>query len=284
MAPLPTESRIFADRYMRDLRLREATLSSKMNQGSDKWADAFYAFYHRVGYAGSPVKRARMVRDMTNFLNDSVGDGAHFLLDCGGGKRSAGLMFATLSAGTNPFAGVHEEGVNITQHNIITHRNGDLRVLPDLSIAYVSKHAIGRLHQLGHDLSNMKATCVLACVGILGLITRESDKHIDGQLNLIYDDTLITGSLKHAVTCVNGKDDINGTLYDARTALLADSVVDQEMVTQGKHATIAVAKWLDDRTVARSFNLKLADTIPYIPRRDDYTIQHGIIDARRSNT
>ena len=284
MAPLPTESRIFADRYMRDLRQREATLSSKITSGTDKWADAFYEFYQRVGHAGSPVKRARMIGNMTTFLNESVSDGAHFLLDCAGGKRSAGLMLATMSAGQNPFAGVHEEGVNIAQHNIISHRNGDLRVLPDLSIAYVSKHAIGRLHERGHDLSNTKATCVLACVGILGLITRDSAKHVDGQLNLIYDDTLITGSLKHAVTCINGKDDINGTIFDARTALLTESVTDREMVTQGKYATHAVAKWLDDRTIHPSVNLKLADTIPFIPRRDDYTIQHGIIDARRSNT
>lgn len=283
MAPLPTESRIFADRYMRDLRQREKTFAHRISPGTVNWGDAMFSFYERAGHAGSPVKRARMIRDLTNYLNESVGEGAHFLLDCGGAKRSAGLMFATLSAGENPFLGVDEEGVNVTQHNIISCRNGDLRVLPDMGIAYISKHAIGRLHERGHDLSNSKATCVVACVGILGLLTRESVKHVDGGLCMRYDDTLIVGSLKHAVKCVNGKDNINGTLYDVRTALLADSVVDQQMLDQGVMATHAVAKWLDDRTIARSFNLKLADTIPFIPRRDDYTTQHAIEDTKRSN-
>jgi hypothetical protein len=265
---------------MRDLRQRERKFAEKIAPGNTNWADAAFAFYHSVGRAGSPIKRARMINELTNFLNETVGEGAHFLLDCGGAKRSAGLMFATLSAGENPFLGVNEEGVNITTHNIISHRNGDLRVLPDMGIAYVSKHAIGRLHERGHDLDNMKATCVLACVGILGLLTRDSAKHVDGGLCLRYDDTLIVGSLKHALKCVNGKDDINATLFDVRTALLADSVTDQQMLTQGAWATNAVAKWLDDRTVARSVNLQLAETIPFIPRRDDFTTQHAVEDQR----
>lgn len=280
MAPLPTESRIFADRYMRDLRQREASFSNRISRNTTNWADAMYSFYQRVGHAGSPLKRARMIRDLTNDLNEGVMEGAHFLLDCGGANRSAGLMFAAMSAGENPFLGVDEEGVNITQYNIISQRNGDLYVLPDLDIAYVSKHAIGRLHERGHDLTNMKATCVLACVGILGLLTRDSAKHVDGGLCLQYDDTMIVGSLKHATKCVNGKHDINATLFDVRTALLASDIVDPVMRKQGALATHAVAKWLDDRTVSSSFNLKLAESIPFIPRREDFTTLHGVEDQR----
>lgn len=282
MSPLPTESRIFADRYMRDLRRAEAKMSNLIAPGTSNWNDAMLAFFERVADEGSPLKRAKTVLKMTHFLNDSVVEGSHFLLDSGGGKRSAGLMFATMSAGENPFVGVDEEGVLVTKHMLVTRRNGSIRVLPDVCMAYISKHAVGRMHERGHNLSDSKASCIMACIGILGLLTRDSEKHIDSGLCMQYDDTLVVGSLKHAMKNIREGVDINGTLYDVRTALPVETVANREMLEQGVHATNAVAKWLDDRTISRKANVKTAETIPFMPRRDDYTLASATPD-RRSN-
>ena len=279
MAPLPTKSRIFADRYRRDLKQREAHLAGKITAGAKTWTEAMHVFSESVMDAGSPIKRADMILKLTNFLNDSIEEGAHFLLDCGKGKRTGGVIFATLSAGENPLLGVDEEGVCIAKHHVLSRRNGLISAISGTDIAFVSKHAIGRLHERGHDLSNSKATCVLACVGILGLLTRNSSKHVDGGLSMVYDDTLIVGSLKHAVRDI-GKHEINGTFFDVRTALHTDQVIRPEMIDQGVRATNAVAAWLDDRTISRSHNTKLAEAIPFLPARDDYSFQHAVIDQR----
>jgi hypothetical protein len=281
MAPLPTESRIFADRYRRDLKRREAVLAERIAPGTKTWSDALAALFERIDRAGSPIKRASLIQRLTEYLNDSIPDGAHFLLDHGGGQRSAGLMFATLSAGEHPLVGVNEEGVNIVQHMVLSRRNGTITASSGADLAFISKHAIGRLHERGHNLSDMKATCVLACVGILGVLTRSSVKHIDSGLALHYDDTLIVGSLKHALQQMEGGGErrYNGTFFDVRTALPADEVRSREMLEQGAYATRAVASWLDDRGVSKALTQKLADTIPFLPRREDYTS----LTATRSN-
>jgi hypothetical protein len=282
MAPLPTESRIFADRYRRELKRREAAFANRISPGTNTWSDAVFSFFESIDKAGSPIKRASLIHKLTDYLNENVHEGAHFLLDCGGAKRSAGLMFATLSAGEHPLVGIEEEGVNIRQHFVMSQRNGAISAMSGTDIAYVSRHAIGRLHERGCDLTDMKATCALACVGIIGLLTRGCSKHIDGQMSLVYDDTLITGSLKHALKNVNGDGrEINGTFYDVRTALPTYDYQNQAVIDQGVQASHAVAGWLDNRTISRKANNKLGETIPFLPRRDDdYTFQHAVMDQR----
>jgi hypothetical protein len=277
MAPLPTASRIFADQYMRDIKRREKKFSDQISPGTNNWTAAMFAFFDKVGNTGSPIKRSQMIRQLTQDLNNTAEHGAHFLLDYGGSNRSAGVMFATLSAGEHPLLGVDEEGVLITKHMIVTRRNGSLSVLPDVCIAYVCKHAIGRLHERGCDFDNSKASCVMACVGILGLLTRDCNKHVDGGLSIRYEDTLIVGSLKHAVKTVGyTPKEINGTLFDVRSALPIDETTNYELLSQGHYATHAVAKWLDYRTISREANSKLAEDIPYLPARDDYTTSRAV--------
>jgi hypothetical protein len=282
MAPLPTTSRIFADRYRRDLKKREAAISDRIAPGTKTWGDALYAFFDRIDKAGSPIKRAAMIKRLSVYLNDNVGEGTHFILDQGGQHRSAGVLFATLSAGVHPLVGVEEEGVNIAHHYVMSRRNGAISASSGTDIAFISRHAIGRLHERGHSLTDNKASCVLACVGILGLLTRGSSKHVNGGLCLQYDDTLIVGSLKHALQRV-GDDGrkVNGTVYDVRTALLTEEVNSQAMREQGIHATIAVAKWLDNRGIGRE-NEALAESIPYMPRREDYASQNATIDQKET--
>ena len=277
MSSIPTESRIFADRYMRELRKREALHSNRLSPGKKQWTDALLDVFDEVGNLGSPLKRAARVRAIAEYLNKAVerDDGfAHFVLDYGGSNRSAGLLLATLGVGEHPIQGVHEEGVNILHHFITSRRSGEVKACADLNLGYISKHALARMHERGLDMDADGTTGVLACIGVLGIILRYSEKHTDSGMCLRFDDTLIVGSLKHAVKDVGGGRGVKCTLFDVRTALPAHEVTDRRMVEQGRLATLAVDEWIKERSLADPLIARLAATIPYLPRReDDYTLQ-----------
>jgi hypothetical protein len=276
MATIPTESRIFADRYLREMLRREALHADRISPGTKTWRDALPALYARMRQSGSPTRQAATLRKAITYLTSvKLGDCAHTTIGHTGASRSAFLTFATFSAGQHPLIGVDEEGINIVQHFVSCERGGSAKLISDLNLAYISKHAIGRLHERELDLTNDGATGAFAFIGMLGYLTRDSEKHIAGELCLHFGDTLVVGSLKHAPKEADDGREFNGTFYDVRTALPADEVSNQDMLEQGRVASHVVAAWFadppdDDRT--------LADQIPFLPRRaDDYTLRSAVV-------
>lgn len=277
MSPIPTESRIFADRYMRELRKREALHSNRLAPGTKNWTDAMLTIFDHVGNIPNPIKRAKRIREIGDYLDKAIDtdDGfAHFVLDVGGSNRSAGLVLATLGVGEHPIQGVREDGINILHHFIMSRRGGEVRACADLNLAYISKHALARMHERGLNMDADALTGVLSCIGVTGIILRHAEQHADGGMCLLFDDTLIVGSLKNALKDLGGGKGVECALFDVRTALPADEVKDRRMVEQGRLATHAVNAWLAQRTLATPALDKLAASIPVLPRReDDYTLQ-----------
>lgn len=276
MATIPTESRIFADRYFRDMRRLEALHAGRISPGTKTWRDALSALFEHMRNSTSPTGQATILRKATAYLYGiRPEDRAHFMIGDTGASRSALLTFATYSAGLHPLIGVDEEGIKIMQHIIRCERNGRAAAVYDIELAYISKHAIGRLHERECDLTRGGATGSLTFIGVLGLLTRDSEKHVAGELCLHLGDTLVVGSLKHPLKRLDDGRQINGTFYDVRTVLPADEVGNQDMLEQGRIASSVVAAWFadppdDDRT--------LADQIPFLPRRaDDYTLRAAVV-------
>jgi hypothetical protein len=275
MSTIPTESRIFADRNLRELRRLEALHAGRIAPGARTWREALSALYDRIGRAGGPKQQTAILRSTMDYL-DSVQneDCCHIVLTAASRSRSATLCFATLSAGQHPFLGACEEGVNIMAHAIRIQRDGCSSGFSDVDIAYVSKHAIGRLHEREH-VSGDNLRGVLGYIGVLGHLTRHSEKHITGQLCLYLGDALVVGSLKHgpqyAENDLGGGRAIDGTFYDVRTVLPADEVRNQDWIEQGLIAGHVVKSWFTDQPDDDS---RLADEIPFLPRReDDYTLR-----------
>jgi hypothetical protein len=275
MSPIPTLSRIFADRNLRELRRLEALHAGHIAPGARTWREALSALYDRLGRAGGPKQQTAILRSTIDYL-DSIPneDCCHIMIAACSRSRSATLYFATLSAGQHPFRGASEEGVNIMAHAIHSQRDGTSSGFSDVDIAYVSKHAIGRLHEREH-VSDDNLRGVLGYIGVLGHLTRHSEKHITGQLCLYLGDALVVGSLKHgpqyAENDLGGGHAINGTFLDIRTVLPADEVRNQDWIEQGLIAGHVVKSWFTDRPDDDS---KLADAIPFLPRReDDYTMR-----------
>lgn len=265
MAAIPTESRIFADRYLRDVRRLEALHAGYISPGTKRWRDALQALYARMGRNGSPAKQAAVLRKAAAYLNGvNLEDRAHFMISHSSASRSALMCFMGFSAGEHPLLGVDEEGLNITQHLIRCGRAGSAHLISDVPLSYVSKHAMGRLHERDRDLTSGGVTGVFAFVGVLGYLTKDSEKHIAGELCLHFGNTLVVGSLKHASARAVDGCKLNGTLYDVRTVLPADEVSNSDMLKQGRIASHVVASWFadppdDDRV--------LAEQIPFLPRR-----------------
>jgi hypothetical protein len=114
---------------------------------------------------------------------------------------------------------------------------------------------------------------ILAYISALGYLTRNSQKHVAGELCLPGGD--VVGSLKHSRKPVDNGGSLNSTFYDVRTALPADEVRNLEMLEQDRIASLVVIQWFanppdDDRP--------LADRIPFLPRRpDDYTLRSAVV-------
>jgi hypothetical protein len=275
---VPTESMIFAKYLCRDLRDREARHANHLAPGTKLWRDAIPAIAANFDNI-SPVKQAAIVRNAATYLSsdEATSNYAHLVLDAHSAKRSSLLAVATLTPGLHPFVGNGEKGVSTMLHVVRNHRNGDYHMLSDIDLTFVSGHALARMHERGCDLTRNKATGVLACLGILGLITRGAKKHHEGEISLRYDDLLITGSLKHAAKPTGEGTYINGTVLDVRTVLEADGA-HTGMLHQGEQAAKAVAAWLEKRPADDCD--ELADLIPYRPRReDDYTMK--VTNAKR---
>lgn len=280
MSPLPTASRIFVEQYCRAVRANEAHNAARLSPGTKTWVDALQALYTRMLKVGSPVKRATMLRKAIDHVDSlKPDDGVPIRFFSHAASRSASLCLATFSAGMHPLQGVDEEGVRIVLHMLDCERNGSVDLRYGIDLAYVCKHAIGRLHERGFDLTKGQATGVLAFAGILGHLTRHSAKHFRGELCLHFGDTLLVGSLKHAGKLLHthtGTRKIDGTFYDIRTALPADEVRNQDMLEQGRIAAHAVARWFcSERT--EELERELAEMIPFLPRReDDHTLRTAV--------
>ncbi len=112
MATIPTESRIFADHYCREVRRREALHAGRMAPGPKTWRDAPPSLYERMRRSGSPTKQAAILRKAITYLNSvKREDTAHIMIGHTGASRSAFLTFATLCAGLHPLMGVDEEDI-----------------------------------------------------------------------------------------------------------------------------------------------------------------------------
>ena len=128
-------------------------------------------------------------------------------------------MFATFSTGNHPNPAVKEEGLSIELHVLRCSRSHPSRAV-GIPVAYISKHAMNRLYERGHDITeNSHATGAFAFIGVLGYLTHHSAKHVDGGMHMAFSDLLMVGTLHRFMkTYRNGKQ-VEETIYDVRTVL-----------------------------------------------------------------
>ena len=91
------------------------------------------------------------------------------------------------------------------------------------------------------------STATFVLIGVLGFITRNSEKHIESALNLLVKDVLLVGTSRPVLKRSSDGQDYDNTLIEVRTALPADEVRDRDALDQGRLAALAALAWLKDR-------------------------------------
>lgn len=82
---IPTESRIFADRYLRETRKLERLHSARLVPGAANWPATLIGLGERLRELGSPVKRAAALSKFVDHLNTIAADEVrHISLDTAG--------------------------------------------------------------------------------------------------------------------------------------------------------------------------------------------------------
>ena len=62
MSGIPIESRIFADRYLRETRWLEKQHAGLLTPGAENWTEALRDIAPRLSRIGSPIKRVAALR------------------------------------------------------------------------------------------------------------------------------------------------------------------------------------------------------------------------------
>jgi len=253
--------------YSVDVRRLEALHAARLSPGTTSWEAAVEDLYVRMVKAG-PVRGSRLIRRAADYLNSiERDDTCHFVICCSGGSRTAFLMFATFCYGSHPDPTVREEGLTIVLHLISCARSRPGCAV-GIPVAYISRHAINRLYERGHDITEkIHATGAFVYIGILGFLTHRSPRHTNGGLSLLFGDSLIVGAQHRFMQAREGGKVIEEAVFDVRTVLPADEIGASRaaLLEQGRAATEAVVRWLK----VESNELALAETIPALPRRED---------------
>jgi hypothetical protein len=272
MTGIPTESRIFADRYLRELRRLEALHAGRISPGTKRWQAALQALYDRtIGLRRSPKKQAAAVGSLAGYLKSVRDDYSYLIISSFCASRAAGICFVSFEGHGHPALGVEEEGVVVASHTLMCNRHGDANMASGDILGCVSRHALARMHQRETtcELDADQVGSALTMVGVLGLVAGRSPQHVDKGLALRLGSTLLVGTLKCATKDSHDTSSapVSSVFLDIRTALPADEVRDLSLLEQGSETYRSIAKWFDDPTTDP---LVLAEQIPFLPPREDY--------------
>jgi hypothetical protein len=257
--------------YSEDVRKLEARHAAGLSPGTSTWEQAIEALYKEMTDAG-PVKGARLIGKAIDYLHSIDHDErAHFMLAGWCGSRTALMTLATFSCGPHPDRRVKEEGLSIELHIIQCSRSKP-RCATGIPVAYISRHALNRLYERGHDIrENSHAVSIFAFIGALGYLSRWSEQHVDGGMSLLLAGLLVVGAVHRCDKTASSGRVFEETFYDVRTVLPADEAGPsiQAQLAQGRAATAVVEEWL--RGTSDDLDEKeLATRIPSLPRRADH--------------
>src|SRR5262245_29892566 len=267
--PVPaisTAGRIFVAQLTREIAAREIVGANLLSPGAKHWHEAFRSFAESVSKSGSPVKAGAMLRAAIGRLHEAQNQRCCFINCFVGRKRSAYFHLLTYEVSKHPLIKTGYEGILVLEYHFRLQRNGRITAGLGGKLAFLSWHALARLRERS-TIDIFDASGVVAGCGWAGLIMRESDRHLNTELNFCIQDICCTGPLRSASTD-------HGThygFYDVLTVLPLDDdfyARNREKVLQG----IAIAKATLDYYRADDSDITgYAEKIAVLPfRGDDY--------------
>ncbi len=188
----------------------------------------------------SPVKAAKACADVRNRLLEAQRKGACFVNAYMCRSRSAYLEIVSYQIEKHPLTNRGYDGITLHQNVLQLQRNGTINYGSG-KLAHITWHALGRMRERS-DVDIFGAGGVAGMCGVAGMIMRESRKHRNTEINMLYNNMLCTGVLRFA-----RNDD--GTVYgffDVLTVLAPEGDGDRKIRqrVQGKLITEAAVKYV----------------------------------------
>ena len=283
--PASTEDRIFVERYRRESKSIDKTNIPILHPGATDWSEAIDGLCLRLRKADGPIKRAVILKDATQRLRDSQSkDTTHFVLNHYHGKRAATLGFCTMEFGRHPLVGVNEDGVNVFWHRIGCYRNGAVELKSKYSLAFISRHALHRLHERGGDkeLCFAETVATLANIAVYASMVNDSPKHFESTMCLRFGDVLAVGSLWNAASAEYPEESFS--TYGVRTFLPSDEISERAMVEQGQIAMDVLHRWTTDHNRDPAKCEAMWEQIPHLPLKGNDFIEQNAVKLSKAVT
>lgn len=192
-----TEGRVFVAQLTRDLAAREIAGCRRLAPGTKRWSEAFTSFAHAVSRAGSPTKAAKMFRDALLRLRAAQADGACYVNCFIGRSRSAFFEVLTYEVAKHPLTNAGYDGIVVRAYHCGLQRKGRILIGYGDQLAFVSWHALARMHERS-AADIFLANGVVALCGMAGILMRESHKHANTEINYADTSMICTGVLRFA--------------------------------------------------------------------------------------
>jgi hypothetical protein len=135
----------------------------------------------------------------------------------------------------HPLTGTGQDGVAVRGYYCQLHRGGGVHVAKrGTNFAFLSWHAIGRLHERSHGADIFQATNVIAFCGFAGLLLRDSIKHIGTGVYLAAEDLICIGTMRERE---------RDKFYDVLTIMERDAIEPRQRA-QADAVTKACTKYI----------------------------------------
>lgn len=268
-----TEGRVFVAQLTRDLAARERAGAHALSPGAKEWTAAFKSFAQSLVKIGGPVKAARAFRAAISRLATVQKQGSCFVNAFDSRSRSALFEVLTWEVDKHPLTDTGQDGIVVKSYVCMLQRNGKVAVGYGEKLAFLSWHALARLKERSREMDIFDANGVVAGCGLVGLLMRESIKHIGTEINYAIGDTVCAGVLR------DGKDSdgLRQGFFDVLTVLPFEDV-------PHKHKQAAALAWAVHEYVQsadadpKSYGDKI-DVLPF--HQDDYVTRE--LKRRPSN-
>lgn len=252
--PVPaisTEGRVFVAQLTRDLLARERAGADTLAPGTKTWADAFQKFAVALSKNGSPVKAAAQFKAAIDRMM-RVNKKRCCLVNAYMHRSRSGYMeVLTYEVAKHPLTNTGNEGIVVRAYHCQLTRNGRIRIGYGDQIAFISWHALARMHERG-GVDKLIASGFIAACGLAGMLMRESDKHANTEMNYANNTDMICTGVLREIPQPGGH---RIGFFDVLTVLVDD---DRPMVAAKRAQGIAIA-----RAVIKYFNGENADPRGY---------------------
>lgn len=255
-----TEGRVFVAQLTRDLAAREIAGAKLLAPGTKQWCEAFKSFGHAVSKTGSPTKAARMFNAAIPRLQSAQQQGACFINCFMGRSRSAFFEVLTYEVAKHPLTNAGYDGIAVRVYHCALQRKGRIMIGYGDQVAFVSWHALARMHERSAADIFLANGIVVLC-GMAGILMRESHKHANTEINYPDDSMICTGVLR----CVQQEDGRQYGFFDVLTVL----PIYESKYARKKVQGIAIAKAVTAYITADDADPKgYADKIAVLPFHD----------------